>query len=57
MEITPNIPIEVNERQYKAIMKDWSWVVAGRTESGKYFIKVWMMKYKSHILAILKKFE
>jgi hypothetical protein len=45
MELVYNTPIEVTEKQYKAVMNHCSGIVAGREDSGKYYIKVWFMKY------------
>jgi len=38
-------PIEVSEARYRAIMNLLGDKVAGREDSGKFYIKVWMMKY------------
>lgn len=53
-DIKYDTPYEVNERQYKALWKDWSWIVAFRVEDGKYFIKLWRLKYKEHVLNVLR---
>ena len=53
-EIKYDTPIEVTKSQYHKLMTDCAGVVAGLEENGKYFIKVWLMKYKSHIQRILK---
>jgi hypothetical protein len=45
MEIKYNTPIEVNQKQYGICMRKHHGICAGRTENGKYFIKVLFMKY------------
>jgi hypothetical protein len=47
-------PIEVTESQYRKLMSDFAGIVAGRQENGRYFIKVWMMKYKEQIRTTIK---
>jgi hypothetical protein len=49
MEIKYDTPIEVNEKQYKKLMHECSGIVAGREENGKYYIKVWLMKYADYV--------
>lgn len=49
MNIEYDKPIEVNEVQYNHIMHRYSGIVAGRKEGGKFFIKVWFMKY-AHLI-------
>ncbi len=38
-------PIEVTKSQYNTLMNKFAGIVAGREEEGKYYIKVWLMKY------------
>jgi hypothetical protein len=45
MEIKYNTSIEVNQKQYGICMSRHHGICAGRTENGKYFIKVLFMKY------------
>ena len=45
MELKYNTPIEVNQKQYNVCMGKHSGICAGRTENGRYFIKVFLMKY------------
>ena len=45
MELKYDTPIEVNQRQYNICMNRHHGICAGRTENGKYFIKVLFMKY------------
>jgi hypothetical protein len=55
MEIQYNIPIEVTEGQYRKIMRTLAGVVAGRKdEDGKYWVKLWFMKYRNHLEIMLK---
>lgn len=55
MEIKYDVPIEVTSRKYVEIMRMFSGCVAGRTENGKYYIKVWFMKYADMIKKQLEK--
>ena len=54
MEIKYNIPIEVSQTQYNRLMNECDGIVAGRKEDGKYYIKVWLMKYVNYVKDILK---
>jgi hypothetical protein len=49
MEIKYNTPIEVTEKQYRKLMTECAGIVAGRKENGKYYIKVWLMKYAGYV--------
>ena len=49
MEIKYDIPIEVTEKQYRKLMTECAGIVAGREENGKYYIKVWFMKYTEYV--------
>jgi len=55
MEIQYDKSIEVTESQYNACMSRLDGYVAGRKENGKFYIKIWFMKYKYLLEAILKK--
>jgi hypothetical protein len=57
MEITYNTPIEVNKRQYQACMSNLSGIVAGRISDGKYYIKVFLMRYKKNVKQILNLYK
>ena len=46
-------PIEVTERQYKSVMLICGGIVAGTIIDGKYFVKVWMMKYVPYVQQVL----
>lgn len=47
-------PIEVTMSQYAYLIREYSGALAHRTENGKYYIKVWMMRYASEIADYLK---
>lgn len=49
MTIQYNTPIEVNQTQYNICMRRHHGICAGRTENGKYFIKVLFMKYAKDV--------
>lgn len=55
MNIKYDEPFEVNKTQYDKIMYHLAGVVAGREEDGKYFIKLWVTKYKNIIEQIILK--
>ena len=57
MEIKYNTPIEVNQKQYNVCMSRHSGICAGRTENGKYFIKVLFMKYAKEVARDLKNYQ
>ena len=52
-EIKYDVPIEVTKEQYTAIMTYLAGVCAGREESGKCYIKVWVMGYAKRIQRFL----
>jgi len=49
MEIKYNTPIEVNQKQYNICMSRHHGICFGRTENGKYYIKVMFMKYAKEV--------
>jgi hypothetical protein len=53
MEIRYNVPIEVTQRQYNICMNNLSGIVAGRVDDGKYYIKIFLMKYKKEVQRVL----
>jgi hypothetical protein len=55
MEIIADKPIEVTEMQYRVLMNECAGIVAGRKAEGKFYIKVWMMKYAPGIKSFLEK--
>lgn len=54
MTLQYNKPVEVTKMQYIAVMKEFSWVVAGREDTGKYYIKLLFTKYRKYVELILK---
>lgn len=52
-DIKYDTPTEVTEKQFKIIMTDLSGTCAGKKIDGKFFIKLWVMKYKQDILNII----
>lgn len=54
MEIKYDTPIEVTEKQFTILMSTCGGIVAGRQEKGKFYIKVWFMKYVDHVKRILE---
>ena len=57
MELKYNTPIEVNQTQYNICMRIHHGICAGRTENGKYFIKLLFMKYAKEVERDLKNNE
>ena len=56
MEIKYNTPIEVTEEQYNRITKRFRMIVAHRRDDeGRYWIKLWVMKYKDQLEKELNK--
>ena len=54
MEIKYNTPIEVTQKQYNICMNRHHGICAGRTENGKYFIKVLFMRFVKEVETDLK---
>lgn len=46
-------PIEVNEKQYRAIMNDCRGTCAGREAEGKFYIKLWDCSERKFIRQVL----
>lgn len=44
-----DIPVEVTEKQYKAAKSEFGGIIAHRKENGKYYIKLWLMAFKSRV--------
>jgi hypothetical protein len=62
-EITPqpfklkyDTQVEVSQKAFDIIMNQLAGTCAGREESGKFFIKCFMMGYKKEIKAVIKAF-
>lgn len=56
MTIEYNKPFEVTRSQYASIKIKFSGLIAHRYDekTGKFFIKLWNMKYKSYLLKFLE---
>lgn len=54
MEINYDKPIEVSQKQYSRIMSELKGVCAGNIKDGKYFIKIWIMAWRSNVKWILE---
>lgn len=55
MKIKYNVQIEVSERQYTILSRDFAGIVCHRSENGQYFIKCFAMQYASTIKRLLTK--
>lgn len=53
IEIIYDTPIEVSKDHYNKCMTQLQGIVAGQITDGKYYIKLWLMKYKSYLVLIL----
>ena len=53
MKLEYDIPEEVTERQYNALMSRCAWIVAGQVLDGKYFIKLWVTKHREYIKKVI----
>ncbi len=53
MKIEWDKPIEVTKSQYEKAMVDFSTLIAGRKEGGKFYIKLWFMQYKTRLAILL----
>lgn len=54
MELHYDMPIQVTENQYRRIMSELKGVCAGRVENGTYYIKLWLMSWKTNLIWILE---
>lgn len=56
MEIKYDTPIQVSEKEYGILMNIFREIIAGRKDSeGNYWIKLWLMRYKKHLLNAIEK--
>ena len=56
-DIKYDTQIEVSKQQYDKLIVDCTGIIAHREQNGKYFIKVWYMKYKHIVLDCLIKYK
>lgn len=50
MGIKYDVPIEVTKKQYDKLIKTFAGIIAHRKDKdGKYWIKLWNMKYKNEL--------
>ena len=54
MDVDYDKPIEVSQKQYARIMTELKGVCAGKIENGKYFIKLWLISWRSNVKWILE---
>lgn len=55
MIIKYDTPIEVSEREYGILMNAFGQIIAGRKdEDGKFWIKLWLMRYKKDLIGYIK---
>lgn len=52
-----DVPVEVSEKAYRTMMNKCSGLIAGREDAGRFYIKIWMMKYRSYTESLLKALE
>lgn len=53
MTITYDTPIEVTKNQHDFLMLNFREIVAGQQSNGKWYIKVWAMRYAEQIKRVL----
>lgn len=53
IELKYDTPVEVTEKQYGQLMNKYSGAIAGRKEENKFYIKLWIMRYKPIIEELL----
>ena len=53
-ELKYDVFTEVSTKQYGRIMNELKGVCAGRVDDGKYFIKIWLLKWRTNVLWILE---
>ena len=51
IELKYNVPVEVTKLQLNEMMRKFHGIIAGRedSETGKCYIKIWMMTYKTQV--------
>ena len=49
-----DIPVEVTKEQYNYLKVNYAGIVAHKNEDERYWIKLWMMKYKDEIELFLQ---
>jgi len=50
---TYDVPFEVTQKQYLALMKECAGILAGQEKDGKYFVKIWLTKHTDFVKEIL----
>lgn len=53
LTIEYDVPFEVTQEQFIEIKKQLSGYTLCREEAGKYYCKLWFMKFEKHLRAIL----
>jgi hypothetical protein len=53
IELKYDTPVEVSEKKYRELMNRCGGLIAGRQENGKFYIKLWMVKYKNDVEFVL----
>ena len=46
-------PFEVTRKQYDHLMENFKEIVAGQQSNGKFYIKVWLMRYADDVPKVL----
>lgn len=57
IEIKYDVPFEVNEKQYNALVKHFDGILCHRKEGEKFFIKVWLMQHVKNIREVLRMYS
>lgn len=48
-----DMPFEVTQRQYSAVMREYAGCVAGREHDGRFYLKIWIMQYARAIRSLI----
>lgn len=54
MKLEYDIPEELTEKQYNKVMFICNGIVCGKIEDGKYYIKLWLTKYRNYVKSIIE---
>lgn len=50
-------PIEVNQKQYEEVSKRFTGLCAFQEKEGKFYIKLWYLRYATALTELLKQHE
>lgn len=53
MNLVYNTEAQVQEKHYKILVKEFPGIIAHREQDQKFYIMLWLMKYRHQVLNIL----